>query len=184
MFLRASIRKKDGKVHRYFSVVENKRVGRRGRVVQRHVLYLGEINDSQERATSVPRSLHKKTVSVCTTALSTTSPLLDQALTGRKISKHGSTPRRPARVRQKGSIEYVWARIGSRPPMVRDNRHGSVHIFGAICPARGVGAAIIMPVVNTEAMNLRLNGISTQVATGAHALLVATALAGISQVRD
>jgi hypothetical protein len=50
MFLRASIRKKDGKVHRYFSVVENKRVGRRGRVVQRHVLYLGEINDSQEQA--------------------------------------------------------------------------------------------------------------------------------------
>jgi hypothetical protein len=49
MFLRASIRKKDGKVHRYFSVVENKRVAR-GRVVQRHVLYLGEINDSQELA--------------------------------------------------------------------------------------------------------------------------------------
>jgi transposase len=49
MFLRASIRKKDGKVHRYFSVVENKRVGK-GRVVQRHVLYLGEINDSQELA--------------------------------------------------------------------------------------------------------------------------------------
>jgi transposase len=43
------IRKKDGKEHRYFSVVENKRVGR-GRVVQRHVLYLGEINDSQELA--------------------------------------------------------------------------------------------------------------------------------------
>ncbi len=50
MFLRASIRKKDGKLHRYFSVVENKRVGRRGRVVQRHVLYLGESNDSQELA--------------------------------------------------------------------------------------------------------------------------------------
>jgi hypothetical protein len=50
MFLRASIRKKDGKLHRYFSVVENRRVGRRGRVVQRHVLYLGEINDSQELA--------------------------------------------------------------------------------------------------------------------------------------
>jgi hypothetical protein len=41
------IRKKDGKEHRCFSVVENKRVGR-GRVVQRHVLYLGEINDTQE----------------------------------------------------------------------------------------------------------------------------------------
>ena len=40
MFLRASTRKKDGKTHRYYSIVENKRVGD-GRVVQRHVLYLG-----------------------------------------------------------------------------------------------------------------------------------------------
>jgi hypothetical protein len=47
MFLRAKIRKKDGKEHRYFSVVENQRV-RGGRIVQRHVLYLGEINSSQE----------------------------------------------------------------------------------------------------------------------------------------
>src|SRR3990172_9082381 len=49
MFLRASTRKKDGKEHCYFSVVENKRVSGR-RVVQRHVLYLGEINSSQELA--------------------------------------------------------------------------------------------------------------------------------------
>jgi transposase len=49
MFLRHKIRRKDGKEHRYFSVVENKRVGR-GRVVQRHVLYLGEINGTQELA--------------------------------------------------------------------------------------------------------------------------------------
>ena len=49
MFLRQMIRKKDGKEHRYFSVVENKRVFG-GRVVQRHVLYLGEINDTQELA--------------------------------------------------------------------------------------------------------------------------------------
>jgi transposase len=49
MFLRAKIRQKNGKAHRYWSVVENKRVGG-GRVVQRHVLYLGEINDTQELA--------------------------------------------------------------------------------------------------------------------------------------
>lgn len=49
MFLRATTRKKDGKLHRYFSVVENQRV-RGGRVLQRHVLYLGEINCSQELA--------------------------------------------------------------------------------------------------------------------------------------
>jgi hypothetical protein len=77
-----------------------------------------------------------------------------------------------ARVGQKGSLEYVWAPIGSRPPMVRDNRHDSVHLFGAICPGRGVGAAIIMPAVNTEAMNEHLEEISTQVSPGAHAVLV------------
>jgi Transposase DDE domain len=49
MFLRHKIRRKDGKEHRYWSVVENKRVSG-GRVVQKHVLYLGEINGSQELA--------------------------------------------------------------------------------------------------------------------------------------
>lgn len=49
MFLRSTTRKKDGKEHRYFSIVENKRVSG-ARVVQRHVLYLGEINSSQELA--------------------------------------------------------------------------------------------------------------------------------------
>jgi len=49
MFLRGKIRQKDGKQHRYWSVVENRRVAG-GRVVQKHVLYLGEINSSQELA--------------------------------------------------------------------------------------------------------------------------------------
>lgn len=51
MFLRSTTRKKDGKVHRYWSVVENQRV-RGGRVVQRHVLYLGEISEAQRVAWS------------------------------------------------------------------------------------------------------------------------------------
>jgi hypothetical protein len=49
MFLRAHRRRKNGKDHRYFSVVENRRTGD-GKTVQRQVLYLGEINDSQEAA--------------------------------------------------------------------------------------------------------------------------------------
>ena len=49
MFLRSKKRCKDGKTHRYFSVVENRRVGS-GRVVQRQVLFWGEINDSQQAA--------------------------------------------------------------------------------------------------------------------------------------
>jgi transposase len=49
MFLRHKLRRKDGKEHRYWSIVENRRVSG-GRTVQRHVLYLGEINDSQRAA--------------------------------------------------------------------------------------------------------------------------------------
>jgi DDE family transposase len=55
MFLKCSTRRKDGKIHRSWSIVESRRVGRR--VLQKHVLYLGEVNDRQraswERAVSV-----------------------------------------------------------------------------------------------------------------------------------
>ena len=49
MFLRYTTRKKNGKEHRYYSLVENRRATS-GRVIQRHALYLGEINDSQQEA--------------------------------------------------------------------------------------------------------------------------------------
>ncbi len=49
MFLRSHRRLKDGKEHRYYSVEESRRL-QSGRVVQRRVLYLGEINDSQQAA--------------------------------------------------------------------------------------------------------------------------------------
>ena len=77
-----------------------------------------------------------------------------------------------ARVGQKGGHTYVWAELGSRPPMIRDNRHDSAYIFGAICPARAVGAAIIAPAANAECMNLHLQEISTQVTPGSIAALV------------
>jgi len=49
MFLRSNTRTKDGKQHRYFTVVESRRL-QSGKVAQRQVLYLGEINDSQQAA--------------------------------------------------------------------------------------------------------------------------------------
>ena len=73
---------------------------------------------------------------------------------------------------QKGSLSYVWAPVGSRPAMVRDNRHDAVYIFGAICPERGVGAAIITPAANMECMNFHLAEISTQVAPGSIAAVI------------
>lgn len=54
MFLRTYERRKNGKAHRYFSIVENRRIAGRGvkgdHIAQRTVLYLGEINDSQQAA--------------------------------------------------------------------------------------------------------------------------------------
>ena len=47
--MRCHVRKKDGKEHRYFSVEESRRL-QSGKVVQRRVLYLGEVNDSQQAA--------------------------------------------------------------------------------------------------------------------------------------
>jgi hypothetical protein len=77
-----------------------------------------------------------------------------------------------ARVGQKGTHAYIWAPIGSRPRMVRDNRHDWAWLFGAICPDRAIGAAIIMPEVNAEAMGHHLEAIAAQVVPGAHAVLI------------
>ena len=66
----------------------------------------------------------------------------------------------------------MWAPIGSRPAAVRDNRHESAYLFGAICPDRAVGAAIVMPRVSSEAMSIHLAEISRSVRPDAHAVLV------------
>lgn len=66
----------------------------------------------------------------------------------------------------------MWAPIGSRPPAVRDNRHQSAYLFGAICPDRAMGAAVVMPWVSSEAMSIHLAEISRCVRPGAHAVLV------------
>jgi transposase len=77
-----------------------------------------------------------------------------------------------ARVGQQGTLTRVWAPVGSRPAMVRDNRRANTYLYSAICPNRGIGAALVMASANTEAMNEHLKEISVQVATGAHAALI------------
>jgi hypothetical protein len=76
-----------------------------------------------------------------------------------------------ARIGQQGSLTYVWAERGSRPRAPRDQRYDWAYIFGAVCPDRGVGAALVLPHADIQAMNLHLREISTQVAAGAHAVL-------------
>src|SRR6266436_7834584 len=61
-----------------------------------------------------------------------------------------------ARIGQKNKITRRWAKRGTRPSAPRDQRTASTYIFGAVCPKRGKGAALILPACNSEAMNLQL----------------------------
>ena len=65
-----------------------------------------------------------------------------------------------------------WARRGTRPRQPADQRYESAYLFGAICPARGTGAALAMPYADTEAMQVHLDEISRTVARRAHAILL------------
>lgn len=77
-----------------------------------------------------------------------------------------------ARIGQKNGIVRQWARRGTRPRQPVDQRYESAYLFGAICPARGTGAALAMPYADTPAMQLHLNEISRTVARRAHAVLL------------
>ena len=68
------------------------------------------------------------------------------------------------RVGQKNKITYRWARTGSRPRADHDQRTQSAYLFGAVCPERGTGAALVLPACNTQAMQLHLEEIATEVA--------------------
>jgi hypothetical protein len=54
------------------------------------------------------------------------------------------------RVGQQGGLTRVWAKRGSRPRVLKDQRFTWAYLFGAVCPARNTGAAVIMPHVNLK----------------------------------
>jgi hypothetical protein len=75
-----------------------------------------------------------------------------------------------ARIGQKNGQVRQWARRGTRPRQPADQRYDNAYLFGAICPARSVGATLALPHADAEAMQLHLDEISRHVAEGAHAL--------------
>ena len=77
-----------------------------------------------------------------------------------------------ARVGQKGTLTRIWAKRGTRPRMRHDQRHTNAYIFGAVCPSRDKGVALVLPEVNTDAMNLHLVAISKEIAPQAHAVII------------
>jgi transposase len=77
-----------------------------------------------------------------------------------------------ARVGQQGTLTRVLAERGSRPPAPRDQRYDWAYLFGAVCPARGTGAGLVLPEANTEAMNLHLAEIERHIMPDSHAVVV------------
>jgi hypothetical protein len=77
-----------------------------------------------------------------------------------------------ARIGRQGTLTRVWAERGSRPAAPKDRRYARAYLFGAVCPERGVGAGLVLPHANAEAMNLHLAEIAAGVSPGAHAVLV------------
>ena len=76
------------------------------------------------------------------------------------------------RVGQKNGQVYQWAKTGTRPRQPKDRRYENAYLFGAVCAARGAGAALIMPRADSEAMQKHLDEIAREVADGAHALVI------------
>ena len=76
------------------------------------------------------------------------------------------------RVGPKHSLVYQWAKKDTRPHQPKDQRYENACLFGAVCPQRGTGAALIMPRADTEAMQKHLDEIAREVAEGAHALVI------------
>ncbi len=84
----------------------------------------------------------------------------------------GQGPKAIDRVGQQGALTRVWAKPGTRPRAVRDHRYTWASLFGAVRPERGVGAAVVPPYVDVDAMTIHLAEISRRVTEGAHAVLV------------
>src|SRR4051812_11138511 len=77
-----------------------------------------------------------------------------------------------ARVGQQGTLTRVWARRGTRPRAPRDRRYAWAYLFGAVCPERAIGAALVLPYADAAATGLHLAEIGRHVAPGAHAVVV------------
>jgi hypothetical protein len=77
-----------------------------------------------------------------------------------------------ASVGQPGTLTRIWARRGPRPRARRDRRYSWAYLFGAVRPERAVGAALVRPYADTEAMSLHRAEIGRHVRPGAHAVRV------------
>jgi len=77
-----------------------------------------------------------------------------------------------SRIGQQGSVTRIWALKGTRPRVIRQQQFEYAYIFGAVCPAKDLGLALVLPSVSIEGMDYHLSEISKAVPEGRHAIVV------------
>lgn len=77
-----------------------------------------------------------------------------------------------SRIGQQGSLSRVWASKGTRPRVVRQKQFLSTYIFGACCPAKDKGCALILPETSTGMMQIHINQISEHIEKDYHAIVL------------
>jgi DDE superfamily endonuclease len=77
-----------------------------------------------------------------------------------------------ARFGQQGKTSRMWCEKGTRPRAIKQLQFINAYIFGAVCPSKGLAAAIIVPYIGIVAMQAHLNEISKKVPLGRHAVII------------
>jgi transposase len=77
-----------------------------------------------------------------------------------------------SRIGQQGSLSRVWASKGTRPRVVRQRQFLSTYIFGAVCPDRDLGCALVLPECNAGMTQLHLKQISEHIQEGYHGIVL------------
>ena len=130
------------------------------RISKREVIYCGMPCNNDPQRVGIPSKFDP-------------SPLVAEILPERAMGKPLEIwLQDEARVGLQGTLTRIWAKRGICPRAPRDTRYKWSYIFRAACPGRGTAAGLILPCVNTKAMELHLEEIARTVATDAHALLI------------
>ena len=66
----------------------------------------------------------------------------------------------------------MWAKVGSRPPAVRQTQYDYLYVFTAVCPQTGDAAGLVAPHVNTDVMNAFLEQFAAGLPPDVHAAMV------------
>ena len=77
-----------------------------------------------------------------------------------------------ARVGQRGTLTRTWARKGTRPRLKRQQQFEYAYIFGSVCAKNDKAIGLVVPVLNTHAMQLHLDQIAAEIPPGRHGILV------------